>query len=229
MFTSSHTDIRILLVDDHSVVRTGLRMLLENHRGLNVIGEAGGGDDALRLVDTLQPDVILLDLDLGGDSGIDLISPLLEATNNQTKVILLTGIQNEDMYREGVRRGALGLVKKEQAAETLVKAIEKVHIGEIWLDRTMTADIFRELSSANYYKRDPEEVKIASLTNRERDVISLIGEGLKNKEIAARLFISDSTVRHHLTSVYEKLDVSDRLELVIYAFKHNLVELAHAH
>lgn len=227
MLTGAHNQIQILLVDDHSVVRTGLRMLLENHKGLNVVGEAGGVDDALKIVNEVRPDVILLDLDLGGDSGVDLMPHLLEATDNQSRVILLTGLQDPDVHREAVRRGALGLVKKDQAADTLVKAIEKVYAGEIWLERTMTANIFKEFSSATYQRGNPEELKIASLTDRERDVIGLIGEGMKNKEIADRLFISESTVRHHLTSVYDKLGVSDRLELVIYAFKHDLVELAH--
>lgn len=227
MLTGAHNQIQILLVDDHSVVRTGLRMLLENHKGLNVVGEAGGVDDALKIVNEVRPDVILLDLDLGGDSGVDLMPHLLEATDNQSRVILLTGLQDPDVHREAVRRGALGLVKKDQAADTLVKAIEKVYAGEIWLERTMTANIFKEFSSATYQRGNPEELKIASLTDRERDVICLIGEGMKNKDIADSLFISESTVRHHLTSVYDKLGVSDRLELVIYAFKHDLVELAH--
>lgn len=225
MLAVGNGTIRVLLIDDHSVVRTGLRMLIENQNSFDVVGEAGTYNDALDLTRQEQPDVVLLDLDLAGDSGVDLLPQLLEATDNKAKVILLTAVQDEETHREAVRRGAMGLVRKEQAADMLVKAIEKVYSGEIWLERTMTASVFRELRGVDYRSKDPEQAKIESLTEREREVIELIGEGLKNQEIAERLFISSSTVRHHLTSIYDKLGVSDRLELVIYAFRHNLVQL----
>ena len=223
--TTSTNDIRVLLVDDHSVVRTGLRMLIENNPELRVVAEAATPTEALEVTQREQPDIILLDLDLGGDNGSDILPRLLEVTEHRAKAILLTGVQDVEAHRDAVRRGASGLVKKEQAAETLIKAIKKVNAGEIWLERAMTATIFREFRGGQRSTRDAEEAKIASLTDREHDVIELVGEGLKNKEIADRLFISDSTVRHHLTSIYEKLDVSDRLELVIYAYKHGLVDL----
>lgn len=222
--TTSADSIRILLVDDHSVVRTGLRMLIENNPELRVVAEAATPAEALEVTQREQPDIILLDLDLGGDNGSDILPRLLEVTDHKAKAILLTGVQDVEAHREAIQRGALGLVKKEQAADTLIKAIKKVNAGEIWLERVMTATIFRDFRGGQSVK-DAEEIKIASLTDREHDVIALVGEGLKNKEIADRLFISDSTVRHHLTSIYEKLGVSDRLELVIYAYKHGLVNL----
>lgn len=223
--TTAPHDIRVLLVDDHSVVRTGLRMLIENNSELKVVAEAANPTEALEVTEREQPDIILLDLDLGGDNASDILPRLLELTEHRAKAILLTGVNDVEAHREAIRRGALGLVKKEQAADTLIKAIRKVNEGEIWLERAMTATIFREMRGTGQSGVDPEEVKIESLTEREHDVIDLVGEGLKNKEIADRLFISDSTVRHHLTSIYEKLEVSDRLELVIYAYKHGLVSL----
>jgi two-component system nitrate/nitrite response regulator NarL len=119
--------------------------------------------------------------------------------------------------------GAMGVVLKEHAAEVLIKAINKVHQGEVWLDRSMMGTVLDEMTQAP--EIDPEGARIASLSDREREVIALIAEGLKNKQIAQRLFISETTVTHHLSSIFSKLDVSDRLELIIYAFRHGLAQL----
>jgi DNA-binding NarL/FixJ family response regulator len=116
----------------------------------------------------------------------------------------------------------MGVVLKEKAAETLLRAIERVHAGEVWLERAMMASVLSQMTRASQ-QPDPEAAKIATLTTREREVIALIGEGLRNRQIAERLFISETTVRHHLTSIFAKLEVADRLELVIYAFRHALV------
>ncbi len=121
--------------------------------------------------------------------------------------------------------GAMGLVFKEKAAEVVIRAIERVHAGEVWFDRTLIGNVLTELSRASATKKlDPEATKITKLTEREREIAALIGEGLKNKQIANRLFISETTVRHHLTSVFDKLGVTDRLELIIYAYRHGLAK-----
>jgi DNA-binding NarL/FixJ family response regulator len=120
----------------------------------------------------------------------------------------------------------VGLVLKHKAADTVIRAIEKVYEGEVWLDRTMIASILNERVNSNgAHEKNTETPKIALLTDREREVIKLIGEGIKNKQIAERMFISEATVRHHLTSVFAKLGVTDRFELVIYAFQHGLAKL----
>jgi DNA-binding NarL/FixJ family response regulator len=117
----------------------------------------------------------------------------------------------------------MGIVKKEKAAEVLISAIERVHAGEAWLDPSLMAGVLTEMTrSSRGKKTDPEADKIAALTNREREVIALVGEGIKSKEIAGRLFISETTVRHHLTSIFDKLGVADRVELLIYAYRHGL-------
>jgi len=121
--------------------------------------------------------------------------------------------------------GAIGVVLKLEAARILTKAIRKVHAGEAWLNRTMVANAMSELQTKERKDRDPEQSKIASLTARESEIIALIGEGLRNKAIAERLYISEKTVRHHLTSIFNKLEVSDRLELIIYAFEHDLAKV----
>jgi DNA-binding NarL/FixJ family response regulator len=216
--------IRVLLVDDHAVVRAGLRMLIESQPGLSVVGEAAKRADALAIAAREHPNIILLDLDLGGDSGLDLLPDLL-TTATQSRVILLTGMRDPQAHHRAVLLGAMGVVLKEQAAEVVVKAIEKVHAGEVWLDRSMTARVLAEMSRTRTAKEtDPEAIKIASLTEREREVIPLIGEGLKNKQIGDRLCISEATVRHHLTSIFSKLGVSDRLELVIYVYRYGLAK-----
>lgn len=217
--------VRVLLVDDHAIVCTGLRMLIESRPGMAVVGAATNGRDALVHARREQPDIVLLDLALGSESGLDCLPELLGVAP-EARVIVLTGLRDSEAHHRAVRLGAMGLVLKDQAAEDLVKAIEKVHAGEVWLDRTMTASVLTEMARTREDRdRDPEAAKIATLTERECEVVALIGEGLKNKEIASRLSITETTVRHHLTSIFSKLEVSDRLELVIYAYRHDLATL----
>jgi DNA-binding NarL/FixJ family response regulator len=213
-----------MLIDDHAVVRSGLRMVIESKSGLKVVGEAGDRASALAIAASKQPDIILLDLDLNGVSGLDFLGELL-TTAKHARVIILTGVYDVDAHQRAMQLGAMGLVLKEKAAEVVIKAIEKVHAGEVWFDRIMMGHMISHLSRASLTPRSkPEAQKIASLTEREREIVSLIGEGLKNKLIANRLFISETTVRHHLTSVFDKLGVSDRLELIIYAYRHGLAK-----
>jgi DNA-binding NarL/FixJ family response regulator len=217
--------IRVLLVDDHVVMRMGLRLLLESQPDLLVVGEAATGAEALTAATCEAPDVIVLDLDLGGESAIDSL-PALRAAAPQARVLILTGVRDPALQRQAVRCGAVGLVRKETAAEVLVQAIRKVHAGEAWLERTMMAAVLDEMQSPSTAPPcDPEAAKIASLTTREREVIALIGEGLKNRDIATRLRISETTVRHYLTTIFAKLEVTDRLELVVYAYRYSLVTL----
>jgi two-component system, NarL family, nitrate/nitrite response regulator NarL len=227
MSTTQSDPIRILLIDDHVVVRAGLRMLIESWPGMQMIGEAGDSAGALTITAREKPDIILLDLDLGqGNSGLDILPELLSSVG-QGRIIILTGVRDSEVHHHAVRLGAMGLVLKEKAAEDLRKAIEKVHDGEVWFDRSLTASIFARMSRANEAKKsDMEASKIASLTDREREVATLVGEGLKNKEIGERLFISETTVRHHLSSVFSKLDVSNRFELIIFLYRHKLIRPA---
>ncbi len=214
--------IRILLVDDHTLMRAGLETLIAQRPGLQVVGEAANRVQAVAMASAEQPDIILLDLDLGSENSIDFLPELL-ATAPNARVILLTGLNNPELHRRAVHLGAMGLVLKEEATAVLVKAIEKVYAGEIWLNRTMVASVLGERSKAKE-QVDPEQAKIATLTPRERDVIALIAEGLTNKQIADRLFVSEATVGHHLGSIFNKLGVANRLQLVVYAYKHGLAK-----
>lgn len=214
--------IRIVIVDDHTLIRAALRMLLESRPGVVVVGEAAGLDDALSTTSREQPDIVLLDLDLGAVNGVDML-PQLHTAAPKTHVVVLTGVRDVESHRRAVRLGAVGLVLKDKAAEVLLQAITKVDAGEVWLDRVLVADVLSEMTRPKLRQPiDPEAVKIATLTAREREVIELVGQGLKNQTIAERLCISEATVRHHLTSVFAKLDVADRLQLAIYAYRHGL-------
>jgi two-component system, NarL family, nitrate/nitrite response regulator NarL len=218
--------IRVMLIEDHAMVRAGLRMLIEGRRGLVVVGEATNQADALALAAREQPDIILLDLDLGAENGLDLLPDLL-ATASQARVVILTGVRDGNEHRQAIRQGAMGLVLKEQAPDVLIKAIEKVHAGEVWLDRAMLAHVLSEMVAGAARPVSAEAARIATLTEREREVSALIDEGLKNKQISDRLSISETTVRHHLTSIFAKLGVESRLELVIFAHRHGLSKRPH--
>jgi two-component system, NarL family, nitrate/nitrite response regulator NarL len=214
--------IRILIIDDHAVIRAALRMFLESQPGVKVVGEASGPEEALPAAIREQPDIILLDLDLGDANGLDLLPQLYTAVSG-THVIVLTGVRDVEMHRSAVRLGAVGLVYKEKAAEILLQAIAKVYAGELWLDGFLVASVLSEMTRTQSPQPiDPEEMKIKTLTAREREIIKLIGQGMKNQAMADRLCISEATVRHHLTAIFGKLGVGDRLELAIYAYRHGL-------
>jgi len=214
--------ITIMIIDDHVVIRSGLRMLIEHDQQMLVVAQAGNRAEALERATSSRPDVIILDLLLGDEDGLTFLPELCQATPN-SRVLVLTGVQNPDAHRRAIRRGAMGIVLKEHAADQLLKAIKKVHEGEVWIERSMMGSMIQEFNKPALV--DPEVTKIESLTDREREVIALIGEGLKNKQVGERLFISETTVTHHLSSVFSKLEVSDRLELIIYAFRHGLAKI----
>jgi two-component system nitrate/nitrite response regulator NarL len=215
--------IRVLVIDDHEIFRAGLRLLLELEPGVSVIGEARNKTEALDAAQS-DPDIILLDLDLGSDSGLELLPELMNAAPD-ARILVLTGVLDPGLHLRAVCLGAIGVVRKLEAPRVLTKAIRKVHAGEAWLNRTMVASAMSKLQAKERKEADPERNKIASLTARESEIIALIGEGLRNKAIGERLCISEKTVRHHLTSIFNKLEVSDRLELMIYSYQHGLAKV----
>jgi DNA-binding NarL/FixJ family response regulator len=218
--------IKILIIDDQAIVSTCLRLLLEGNSWLKVVGETSKADKAFSIARDEQPDIILLDIDLGDIDGLDLLPELLNMAP-QARVIVLTGFRDPEIHRRAVRHGAMGLVTKNESTEVLLRAITKVHAGEVWLDRRLLADVLGEITrSGKVQPDDPEALKIASLTPREREVVALAGQGRRNRHIADSLCIAEATVRHHLTSIFAKLEVTDRLELVIYAYRHGLTGLA---
>jgi two-component system, NarL family, nitrate/nitrite response regulator NarL len=218
--------IRVLLIDAHPILREGLRLILDHYPHLQLVGAVGNRMEALALATREQPDVMLLDLMLNEheDAGLELIPELLIAAR-QSHLLVLTGATDPEEHYRAVRLGAMGVILRDQEPEALIRAIESVHAGEVWLEPTMTVRLLGELLRGGKSERlDPEMSKITRLTTRERQVIALIGEGLKNKQIASQLFISEVTVRHHLTSIFNKLEVADRLELAMYAYQYGLAK-----
>jgi two-component system nitrate/nitrite response regulator NarL len=216
--------IRIFIIDDHPTIIWGLERLIESEQPrMVVVGTATESAPAMQLVEQAQPDVVLLDLDLGKENGLDTIPALLK--KSAAKILVLTGVRDTSAHEAAIRAGALGVVGKEIASTELLQAIERVHRGELSVDRHMTE---RLLATISRNQRTParsfEEEKIASLTARERDImLSLMRQPqLPLKDVAASLGISERTLRNHLSSIYEKLGVSGRLELYVFSSKQML-------
>lgn len=218
--------IRLALIDERALSRAGIQAILAGQHGFEMVGEASNKVDALALIEREQPDVILLNIgENGGENFLDIIPELL-AMSEDSRLLLLMGARNSEIQHQAVCHGALGVITMDKSPDLMIKAIQRIHAGEVWLDRSMTASVLSSLSPAGRAKKgNPEEEKIKSLTARELEVIKHVGEGLKNKGIGEKLFISEITVHHHLTAIYSKLDVSDRLELIIYAFRNGLAQL----
>jgi two-component system nitrate/nitrite response regulator NarL len=217
------TNIRVCIIEDHAIVRAGIRMLIEKEQGIDVVYEFATATEALELVGTFEPDVILLDLSLRTENGIDSLPRLLRDFS-PAKVLVLTAIEDVETHLQAVEAGAIGVVMKEQAPDILVKAIHSVYSGEPWIGRALSAAALAKLSRRrnDREKVDTEEPKIALLTPREREVICVVAKGYNGARIAEDLKISEATVRHHITSILSKLEVSNKLELAVYAFHHGL-------
>jgi len=214
---------KIVLIGRHTLFVEGLRALLKPYPELLIVGHASDRDQALAAARPC-PDIILLDVDMGNESSLDLLPELLEAGQG-CHILVLTGSQDPEIHLSAVRLGARGVLLKTDTPELLLKAIKKVCAGEAWLSKMMLAGVVSELHRRSTNKIDPQTAKIGSLTGREREVIALIGEGRRNRQIGERLFISEKTVRHYLTSIYAKLGLKDRLELIVYAYQHGLAKL----
>ncbi len=212
--------VRILLVDDHAMFREGVKLLLQRESHIEVVGEAANPEEALELAARQQPDLVLLDVDLFGHDGLEIIEEL-QTSVPRADIIVLTGMRDPELQGRALRAGARGFLQKEQTGELVLRAIQKVRDGEVWFDRnTVGAAVARLISGES-----DEEEPVDQLTPREREITRLVGEGLKNDAIAERLFISEKTVRNHLTVIFDKAGVRDRLHLAIYAYRRGLAKL----
>lgn len=220
---NSETTIRIFLVDDHQSFSDGLAMLINTNKpAMQVIGTAKSREDAVHSISEKNPDVILLDIDLGDDNGLEILPELLGKTN--AKIIILTGIRDPLVHQKAVIKGASGVLQKTDSAQTILKAIKKVHEGEIWINNEILSQVLNQLTRKSGSSADSEQQKIAALTSREREIIAALVnyDSSTNKEIARQLFISDSTLKNHLTAIYDKLSLKNRVELLKYALSNNL-------
>ncbi len=208
--------ITIILADDHPVMRDGVRMILEAQPDLHVIGTADNGDEAIDLVDALRPDIAVLDIAMPSTNGLMAARTIRQRSPN-TRVIFLSMHENEEYFKEALRAGAAGYVLKRAAATDLVAAIRAVQHGDTYLDPQLTRQLHAAVGNASL--QPP-----ADLTERELEVLTLVAEGLTNRQIAAKLMISVKTVQSHRTNIMEKLDLHDRTDLVKYAIRRGLIE-----
>jgi len=215
--------IRIVIADDHPIFRDGLRKLLSLEEDFEVVGEANDGPEVLRLLDELEPDILLLDLRMPGLDGLSVLQRL-QLARKRTRIIVLTASEDKNEFVQAMKFGCSGIVLKQTATELLMKSIRKVHAGEIWLDSYTTAAVMRQFASVP----DPAPAGDrrgrgrSPLSQREREIVALVAQGYKNKEIAEKMFISEQTVKNHLHNIFDKLGVSDRLELALYAIHKGL-------
>jgi DNA-binding NarL/FixJ family response regulator len=211
---------KILLVDDHEVVRLGLKSLLERHPQFEVVGEAGTAREALEQVAALKPEVVLMDIRLPGTSGIEACEEIVNKYP-ATRVIMLTSYAEDEMLFSAIRAGASGYILKQIGSTDLVKAIESVSRGEALLDPAVTQRVFQEVRRA---VKEEEASAFAHLSQQEKHVLLLVSEGKTNREIAKSLFLGEGTVRNYVSSILSKLGVNNRAEAAAYAVEHSLRE-----
>ena len=218
--------IRVLIADDHPIIRDGLRKLLSSEADLEVVGEASNGNEVIEQVERLDPDVVLLDLRMPEMDGIATLKAL-QQVNKKAKVLILTASEDKTEFVQAMKFGCSGIVLKHTPPDLIVKSIRKVNAGEIWLDSHTTAAVIRQFASPQ-----PEQAAAgrgasknrerSPLSQREREIVQLVAQGYKNKEMAEKMFISEQTVKNHLHNIFDKLGVSDRLELALYAIHRGL-------
>lgn len=211
--------IKIVIADDHSMVREGLKQLLELDGDIQVVGEAGNGEECLEVIESMNPDVVLLDINMPVMNGLKMLEVLRSSKNKNQKVLILT-IHNEVEYlMKAEEIGVEGYVLKDAESAILKKAIYTVNSGEKYIDYSMVPILNEKISQEN------EKTEDDKLTRREIEVLKLLAEGLFNKEIAYKLSISEKTVKNHVSNIFKKIGVFDRTQAAVYAIKNNIVEL----
>ena len=228
MGTPTKSKIRIVVADDHPIFRDGLCRLLALEDDFEVVAQAQDGRQVLDVLQQFEPDILLLDLKMPGLDGLATLQRL-QIAKNKTRVIVLTASDDKNEFVQAMKLGTSGIVLKQTATELLIKSIRKVHAGEIWLDSYTTAAVIRQFVAndespvAAMQQASPaRERERSPLSQREREIVALVAQGFKNKEMAEKMFISEQTVKNHLHNIFDKLGVSDRLELALYAIHNNL-------
>ncbi|WP_453993141.1 response regulator [Bacillus nitroreducens] len=210
--------IKLMLVDDHAVLRDGLRNILELEDDIRVVGEAVSGDEALEKVPKCEPDVILMDINMPQKNGVE-VTGILKKKYPSIKVLVLTMHNHDEYFMAAIREGADGYLLKDAPSEQVVEAIRTVASGESVIHPSMTKKLL------NFHQQQQEQPKDNALTEREMEVLQCLVEGMSNKEIADRLFISDKTVKIHVSKIFKKFNVKSRSQVVIYAVQNKLVPM----
>ena len=224
---SAKSKIRIVVAHDHPIFRDGLCKLLALEDDFEVVAQAQDGRQVLDVLQQFEPDILLLDLKMPGLDGLATLQRL-QSNKNKTRVIVLTASDDKNEFVQAMKLGTSGIVLKQTATELLIKSIRKVHAGEIWLDSHTTAAVIRQFVASDDMPTSmpqtaaPRERERSPLSQREREIVALVAQGFKNKEMAEKMFISEQTVKNHLHNIFDKLGVSDRLELALYAIHKGL-------
>jgi len=214
--------VKVALVDDHTLFREGIKKILSLEPDIEIVGEAVDGEEIVQLLKHCRPDVLLLDIKMEKISGLQIL-PQIVGQYPQLKVIVLTAQISKAESVKAIKDGARGIILKHAASEFLIKGIRKVFEGELWADTSTMTRVVESLSQKYRGERDLEQDR-RELSQREREVVSLVASGYRNKEIANKLFISEQTVKTHLSNVFQKLEISDRLELALYAMRNGLAD-----
>ena len=220
--------IRIVVADDHPIFRDGLCRLLALEADFEVVAQAQDGRLVLDVLQQYEPDILLLDLKMPGMDGLGTLQKL-QNSKHKTRVIVLTASEDKNEFVQAMKLGTSGIVLKQSATDLLIKSIRKVNAGEIWLDSHTTAAVMRQFATGadeapavGAPVSSSRERERSLLSAREREIVALVAQGFKNKEMAEKMFISEQTVKNHLHNIFDKLGVSDRLELALYAIHNNL-------
>jgi len=215
-----HETIRVLIADDHAIVREGLRTILGLQEGVEVVGEASDGQEAVALAESLAPEVVLMDIRMSKLDGVE-ATRRIKAQNPQIGIIVLTNYDDDRYVFEGIEAGASGYLLKDISSDDLAEAIRRVARGE----SLMAPSVLRKVLDEFALRAEERELPHEGLTPRELEVLQALARGLKNEEIAKELFITEKTVKSHLGSVFSKLGVHDRSQAILYAIKHKLVDI----
>jgi DNA-binding NarL/FixJ family response regulator len=213
--------IRVVIADDHRLFREGLRLILRQEKGIKIVGEAATGPQTIHVISELKPDIVLLDITMPEMDGIQAIQPIREKSP-KTKPLMLTASMDEAIIFKALKAGAKGYLSKDARISDLIRAIHAVHQGELWIERKLMARFFDEEAVADPGEEDQHLRTKEGLTPREQEVLRVLTTGSTNKEIGEALFISEKTVKTHLNSIFRKLNVTHRLQAILYAISRGL-------
>jgi len=211
--------IRVLVVDDHPVVRRGIKSLLAEEKDLEVVGEAANGKDAIQQAANLHPDVILMDLVMPEMTGVEAIQKIT-ASNPEARILVMTSFAADDKVFPSIKAGALGYLMKDSDPEDLIRMIHQVHRGELSIHPTIARKVIQELNRPSEDPLTPEP-----LTERELEILQLLAQGVENKEIARRLVLREATVRTHVSNILSKLHLANRVQATLYALRKGITTL----